>query len=58
MTAPATINAAFDDFDAWEAEVSQSRNHRPTRAAERRADRAAIHEGLGLRRHRSREREA
>jgi hypothetical protein len=52
-----TLNAAPGDFEAWENEITQSR--RPvSRAAERRTGREQILRGLGIVRHRSREREA
>lgn len=50
-----TLTPAFDDFDEWESELAEPR-HRPTRAAERRADREVIERQLGIVRHRSHER--
>lgn len=50
-----TLNAAFDDFDAWENELSTSR--RRNRAARGTQRREAINRSLNVHRHRSRERE-
>lgn len=54
MSTP-TLIRSDDDFDAWESEFAEPK-HRPTRAAERRADREAIERQLGIVRHRSHER--
>ena len=51
-----TAQGSPDDFDAWEHELSPT--FRPTRAAERREAREVIARELGIRRHRTREREA
>lgn len=52
----AAINASPSDFDEWEQELNDRR--RPPRAADRRADREVIDRELGIRRHRTSEREA
>jgi hypothetical protein len=48
------------DFDRWEQELNGDTRpvYRPTRAAERRAALQQIDEALGIRRHRTHEREA
>lgn len=42
--------ASFDDFHQWEQELSPT--YRPTKAAQRRANREVIDRGLGINRHR------
>jgi hypothetical protein len=54
----ATITAAFDDFNEWERQLSPVTAHKPTKAALRREGKEQILRGLGVRRHRSGEREA
>lgn len=54
----ATITATLDDFDEWEREVSPVVQHKPSKAAQRREGKAQILRGLGVRRHRTSEREA
>jgi hypothetical protein len=56
----ATLTRPADDFDEWESEftadTTESTTYRPSRAAERRADREAIDRGMGIYRHRTGER--
>ncbi len=52
-----TLVPADDDFEAWEFELDPQRQHRPTKAAQRREDDEQILRGLGFRRHRTSERE-
>ncbi len=56
-TLPPVAQGADDDFSDWEAELAADRPvYRPTRAAQRRADREACDRGMGYNRHRRTER--
>lgn len=54
----ATLTPNADDFDAWENELATEQRYRPTKAAQRRAGKEQILRDLGIRRHRTSEREA
>lgn len=61
MSAPTIPAGSFDDFNDFEFEAIvadfDQPTFRPSRAAERREGREQIERDLGIRRHRSRERE-
>lgn len=56
MSQPTTLTATPDDFEAWEQELSPT--YRPSKASRRREGREVINRELGIRRHRTTEREA
>lgn len=54
----ATLIRSDDDFDAWENELAEPETQfRPSKAALRREAREQIERGLGIRRHRTGERD-
>ncbi|MGX6604840.1 hypothetical protein ACWKSP_22330 [Micromonosporaceae bacterium Da 78-11] len=58
-TIPPTTTGSGDDFDEWEQEfTTPAQSYRPSRAAERREAQDQIDVQLGIRRHRTGERES